>query len=224
MIIYGWNTKTLKQSPFEGQECVSCQSKTTHIVVSASYAHIFWIPIFPYKKTLQIVCTSCGYAAKAREVSDEVSGVAKTLKKSVRIPFYLYSGLILLFIGIAAIAYSGNATQDRYKEYIENPQADDIYTLYNKEEPTEYKYSLWKVVAVNGDSVNISPNAFQYNRHPEKLDEEDGFYDVYFTYHKAQVLSLFDSKEIKKVQRGIGFGTGYNREIPYTPEDSPDTN
>ncbi len=178
----------------------------------------------PIEKSIDLVCTSCKQAVKAREVSEEVSEMSKALKKSVRIPFYLYSGLIVFLIGIAAIIYTGNAAQDRYKEYIENPQANDIYTLHNKDEPTEYKYYLWKVTEVAGDSVYVSPNSFQYNYIPSKLEEEDGFFDVQFIMNKSDVRDLFEENVIKQVDRGFKAGSGFERQLEYTGEDSPDSN
>jgi hypothetical protein len=215
MLIYGWASKTLKTARFKGDKCSNCQSEERFIIVSASYAHIFWIPLFPYKKSLEIGCASCSQTYAAKNASDDLKGIAKKLKASVKTPWYLYSGLIIVALLIGLFVFQDFQQKQEYKSYLSQPQKDDIYTLYDAEETTEYKYYLWKVIEVNGDSVNIAPNSFQYNMSPTKLDQADGFYDIYYTYHKDYLINLFEEGALKQVQRGLGFGTGFGREIPY---------
>lgn len=221
MIVYGWNSKVLKESPFPGQKCIACNAEDTHVIVSASYAHIFWIPLFPYKKQLTIVCGNCGMNTKPKEVSPEVKQIADQLKSSVRIPVYMFSGsgLIALLIGIFAVI--GFMDDKKIQGYLNEPQINDIYYLYNDEETSDYKFYLWKVIDVREDSIDVSPNTFHYNHKPTRLEPEDGFYNYYYTVHKTRFSELFDENVVRHVMRGFDSGAGFERKIEYTEEDSP---
>lgn len=213
MVIYGWSSKKLKQAPFSGKSCSNCQNENTLIIVSSSYAHIFWIPLFPFKKTLSIVCSNCKHEEKAKDASDEVKDISKKLKASVKTPWYLFSGSILAALIIGFFIIQGVVEQKKHETYLENPEVNDIYILYNADEETEFKYHLWKVVDVKGDSVNMSSASFQYTYPPNRLDPEDGFYDVYFTYHKNDMLELLQTDQLKTVKRGVT--EGFDRSIRY---------
>ncbi len=176
MIVYGWNSKELKQAPFPGHICPACGAENSFIVVDASYFHVFWIPIFPYNKKLRIVCGDCGHTMKPKEVSQEVRQFAKQLKSKVKIPVWMFSGVgvvtLLIVYGIISSFLNGQ----KELEMLNDPQVNDIYFFYDSEEPTEYKYYLRKVVAVRGASIDVSPYSFSYNMEPEELEMEDGFF------------------------------------------------
>lgn len=224
MIIYGWKSTDLKKSPELGEACVKCGKHTTQVAVTASYFHVFWIPVFPYRKTYEVDCSSCNYIARPNELPEKARRSAKSLKRSVRAPLYMYSGIILIILAIAYVSYNIKATEQQYLDYIDNPQANDIYHLYKEDEPTEYKYSLWKVTEVAGDTVYVSPNSFQYNFIPSKLEDEDGFFDVQYIMNKSDVRDLFEEDVIRQVDRGFKAGSGFERQIEYTGEDSLESN
>jgi len=215
MLIYGWNSKHLKDAPFPGQKCQNCDAEDCHILISASYAHIFWIPIFPYRKSLKIVCTNCEHAASPKSVSNEVRAFAKELKKKVRIPIWMFSGSGL----VAGLIFYGIITSfisvQKELGLLENPEVNDLYYFYDEDETTEYKYYLRKVMQVRGDSVDIAPNSFQYNWEATALDSEDGFYDIYYTLHKQDLIDLYNDDVIRTVKRGLPEGNGFERELIY---------
>ena len=219
MIVYGWNSKVLKESPFPNHTCESCDSTNSFVVVSASYAHIFWIPLFPYKKKLDIVCGSCGLDTKPKYVSEEVKQLAKKLKSSVRIPFYLFSGVGVIGALVIYLIINGSLVGQKMEEFLQEPQANDIYFLYDKTEPTEFKHYLWKAREVKGDTVYITYNGFSYNKRPDELKQEDGFYNISVPMHKSALLKLYEQDELRTVQRGYDFGTGFGKEIELTEED-----
>lgn len=215
MVVYGWNSKVLKEAPFNGHQCPSCKNEATHIVVFGSYFHVFWIPLFPYRKYLRIICDNCQLDQKPKEVSEEVRTLAKQLKSQVRLPFYMYSGVGIITALIIFFTVQGIVDDNKFKNQLNEPQANDIYHLYNAQEPTEFKYYLWKVIDVRGDSVDVSPTSFQYNHDPYTLESEDGFYDVFYSMHKSEILELHETDVLLKVQRGYEASSGFDREIVY---------
>ena len=156
------------------------------------------------------------YKRQAKDASEEVKVMAKQLKASVSSPWYLFSGSILAVLIIGFFTIQGKLQRDKLQAYIESPEVNDVYTLYDPTEPTQYKYYLWKVIEVNGDSINVSPASFQYPIMPSSLDPEDGFYDVYFTYHKSFINELYQMKELKSIKRGVN--DRFDRSIEYTQD------
>lgn len=215
MVIYGWNSKVLKEAPFKEHKCTNCGHESTHIVVSGSYAHVFWIPAFPYKKTLRLVCDNCQHANKPKEVSEDVRSLAKQLKSKVRFPLYMFSGISILVVLIGYFSVTSVLDKQRSEEYLTAPQVNDIYYIYNENEPTELKYSLLKVIDIREDSVDVSPNSFGYNYEPSVLMEEDGFFDVYYSYHKDQLRDMYERDELKTVIRKSLENTGMDKLIEY---------
>jgi hypothetical protein len=219
MIVYGWNSKVLKESPFPGQTCVSCGAQESHILVTGSYAHIFWIPIFPYKKSLTIVCSHCSMETKPKDASPEMKEFAKQLKSTVRLPIYMFAGTAIIAVLIAFFAIQGFMKDQQIEKYLDEPQVNDIYYIYDATESTAYKYTIQKVVDVQGDSVSLTVNSFQYNYKPTTLDPQDGFYNITFTLHKDDIQSLYEGNEISEVMRGFASGSGFDRVIEFTEED-----
>lgn len=219
MIVYGWNAKVLKESPFPGQTCASCGAQESHILVTGSYAHIFWIPIFPYKKSLTIVCANCSMETKPKHASPEVKEFAKQLKSTVRLPLYMFAGTGIIAALIAFFIVQGFLNDQQIEKYLEDPQVNDIYYMYDAGESTAYKYTIRKVVDVQGDSVSLTFNSFQYNYEPTVLDPEDGFFDVNYNMHKDNIQSLYKNKDISKVMRGFASSSGFDRVIEFSEED-----
>ncbi len=220
MIIYGWNSKIIKQAPLENLTCEHCQEKNSLLTIYSRYVHIFWIPMFPYKKEALISCAHCQKATEEKHMTVDYKEKVKALKKSVPTPKYLFSGLVILALGAAYLGYAGNENTKKELSFLEQPQAGDVYRNYDETETTEYKYYLWKVADVIDDSVYVSPSSYSYNGLPTKLEPEDGFYDAYFAVHKDLLIEMYDKGEIKSVLREYAPETGFDRMISYPLLDS----
>lgn len=220
MIIYGWNSKILKQAPLENYPCPSCQRNESQIIILAKYVHIFWIPVFPYKKSAMVFCTQC------RLETDDENAIMigtdnraiKKLKSAVALPIYLFSGLIIILLAIGYFTYAGAQDEKRDAGYIDSPLAGDVYLLKNEQDTTGYKYYLMKVRDVTGDSLWVSYSSYQYNGIVSKLEPEDGFYDVVYQIHKSFIKDFQQSGELQKVMRDYTESSGFNRDIEYRDE------
>lgn len=100
MIIYGWNSKELKKTAELGEPCVKCAKHTTVVGATAHYFHVFWIPIIPYRKPVEVICENCNYIARVSELSEQAKAKVKRVKRSIQAPIYMYSGLLLIIIAI----------------------------------------------------------------------------------------------------------------------------
>ena len=220
MIIYGWNNRVIKEAPIEKVPCGHCGNENVRVKIVGHYAHIFWIPLFPYKKKGYFECDHCKHAVEDSSLVDQLKEMMTQLKKSVRFPRYMFSGSAIVIAFIAWMFVSSKMEDNRELEYISNPQVGDIYHYKDVEEPTEYKYTCWKAVETFGDSLYIIQNAFGYNMIPKKFEPEDAFVDYYFVVDKSSLQELYESGEIVKIQRDYSESTGFNRIMEYVPQDS----
>jgi hypothetical protein len=220
MIVYGWNAKNIRQAPLENYECTQCQQKQSVIVIFAKYVHLFWIPVFPYKKTAIIVCTHCKHETEEKAITLGTKDAIQQLKSAVPIPKYLFSGLALITLAIAYFTYKGIKDNEKEQAYLSNPQAGDIYLMKSEEEKGPYKYFLTKVRKVEGDSLWVSYSSFGYNGMVTKLDPKDGFYNVMYSMHKDGIKDFSKSGELKKVMRDYSASDGFDREVEFQEPDS----
>ncbi|MEM9329382.1 MAG: hypothetical protein AAGA85_27220 [Bacteroidota bacterium] len=218
MIIYGWNSKNLKQAELSSYECPECQKKGSLLAIFSSYVHIFWIPLFPYRKSAQIYCTNCQLSREEKDLTEEMKSQVKLLKSAVKTPIYMFSGLGLVALFIAYTSYSGIKTGNLQQGYINDPQVGDVYVLKDLEDSTAYDHYLLKVTDALNDSLVVSFNTFVYNGIIEELDPEDGFMTVGYAIHKDQVKEFDRTGELRKVIRGYGERSGFDRVVDYPTE------
>ena len=220
MIVYGWNSKNIKQAPLDGYECPSCKEKNSHLAIFAHYAHIFWIPLFPYKKSAQISCLHCQLATEEKGMPEDMKGKIKQLKSAVGIPKYMFAGLILIGLGIAYFSYSSSQNARLEQEYINSPQVGDVYILKDSEESSEYNHYLLKVNDVVDDSLVVAFNSYSYNGIIEELDPDDGFFNITYSIHKDAVKEYDETGDLKKVLRDYSASAGFDRVLEYQIQDS----
>lgn len=220
MIIYGWNSKNIKQAPLEGYECASCQQKNSFIAIFADYVHIFWIPLFPYRKSAIISCAQCQLVTREKGMPSEMKAKMKQLKSAVSIPKYLFSGLAIIILAIAYFTYSGNQSSKQEQSMIDKPQIGDVYVLKSPTEETEYDYYFMKVNDVYGDSLLVTVSSYQYNGMVSKLDPNDGFLNISIAMHKDGIKDYDESGELRKVIRDYDPSSGFDRVIEYGLPDS----
>jgi transcription elongation factor Elf1 len=215
MIVYGWNAKNIKQAPLENYECPQCQQKQSVLVIMAKYVHLFWIPVFPFKKSALIVCNNCRKETEEKSIALSAGVSVAQLKSTVPIPKYLFSGLAILIAAISYIVYLGIEEDKQEQAYIAAPAVGDVYIVKSAEETSQYNHILFKIREVHGDSVYISYSSFGYTGMITQLDPKDGFYDMMYSVHK-DFLKKFDEKgELKKVFRGYSASAGFDQEVKF---------
>lgn len=219
MIIYGWSTKNIKQAPLADHECPQCHQKQSVLVIVAKYAHIFWIPVFPFGKTATIVCSNCKHEIPEKAISLGPTVSIKQLKAAVPIPKYLFIGLALIVGAIGYFIFDSAQEDQRKASYVETPQVGDVYLIKNPDEPSEFKHYLMKIRDVAGDSIWVSYSSYNYNGIVSKLDPNDGFYDIMYAMHKDGIREINDAGDLIKVMRDYSSSSGFDREIQFVEPD-----
>jgi len=76
------------------------------LMITSSYFHIYYIPLFPVSKEVNIVCQTCGLKNYGLPLNSKVVSNAAELKNKFRHPWYTYIFLgLVIFLIIAAIIF-----------------------------------------------------------------------------------------------------------------------
>ena len=220
MIIYGWNSKNIKQAELESYNCPECGEKKSVIAIFAHYVHIFWIPLFPYKKSASIVCSHCQLATEEKTMSSEMKGTISQLKSTVSTPKSLFSGLLLLAVAVVFFSFRSYQNEQLEQSYLENPQIGDVYVLKDLEESSEYKHFLMKINEIESDSLWVSFNSYSYTDIITELDPRDGFYNYEYSIHRSALDEFQQTGELKKIIREYTASAGFERIIEYDQVDT----
>ena len=202
MIIYGTNGAHVRTAQLPGVTCPGCAtSNTLQLSVFSRYAHIYWIPLFPYSKPTVTQCSHCQQAWEEKTIPSELRNLAQTLKKETRAPLLHWAGLAIVaaLIGWGAVAGMWDGREN--KSFLAAPRVGDIYTVREKE--GEGDYSLLKVVSVKGPTVDVVPNEYQIdNNHPiDKLNAPAKYSKKSFALSKFELQIMQNKGLLTDVDR-----------------------
>jgi hypothetical protein len=202
MIIYGTNGAHVRTAQLPGVACPGCDtSDTLHLSVFSRYAHIYWIPLFPYSKPTVTQCSHCQQAWEEKTIPSELRNLAQTLKKETRAPLLHWAGLAIVaaLIGWGAVAGMWDGREN--KSFLAAPRVGDIYTVRAK--AGDKDYSLLKVVGVKGPTVDVVSNEFTVNSsHPiEKLNTPDKYNKESFSLSNFELQIMQNKGQLTDVDR-----------------------
>ncbi|MGG9962884.1 zinc-ribbon domain-containing protein [Ferruginibacter sp. SUN106] len=203
MIIYGNKaTKTGHQSLFNSK-CSHCGTKgSLEMYTFSRYFHIFWIPVFPYRKEAVTQCNHCKQVLKKKEFSADLLSDYEEMKVNTKTPYWQFIGLLLFIFLIIAVVNSIREDNKRDIAYLTTPKTGDIYEIYTVGEG----YTLYKVSDVKTDSVYVIFNKYQSNKksglNQSKMTEAGSFIEEeYLPIAKKDLLKMKDKGEIEGVRR-----------------------
>lgn len=161
MIVYGNKaTKTGHQNLF-GTKCSHCGTRDSlEMYTFSRYFHLFWIPVFPYKKEAVTQCNHCKQVLNKKEFPSELLSQYEEMKTTAKTPYWQYIGLLIFGGLILLLVFSIQEDDKRDKAYLAAPKAGDIYEI----KTTDGAYTLYKVSQVTADSVYVLFNQFQSNK------------------------------------------------------------
>ncbi|MFT5913615.1 MAG: hypothetical protein ACJAWV_002678 [Flammeovirgaceae bacterium] len=217
MIVYGWNSKLLKEGEMKST-CLDCEHEGQLIAVHGSYAHVFWIPFFPYKKSSVKVCPNCQKVTESKHMMQEEKAQHKALRSATPFPKWMFSGLALVAVLIVTIGFTSYQSDLEKENFVANPKVGDVYNMKDLSGVGEYDYYFMKVIGIEDDSLNISPSESTYNMPSSKMLSGDEFLPISYNIHKSEVLSYSESGELIDIYRNYDESTGFNNEVEITEE------
>lgn len=203
MIVYGHRaTKTGHQSLF-GVKCPHCEAKDSlEMYTFSRYAHIFWIPLFPYKKEAVTQCNHCKQILSKKEFTSGIQAKYEEMKLNIKTPYWQFIGLAAIAFIVILGVYTGIQDDKRDKAFLNAPKAGDIYEIRT----TGGQYTLYKVAEVKKDTVYVMFNEFETNKKSglsgkEFVLEDNYLKDGYQPFSKSDLLKMKESGEIQAVNR-----------------------
>lgn len=167
MIIYG-SRATQVASQNINTPCPGCAAQNSlSMHVFQHYAHIFWIPVFPFRKTGTSECSNCKQVLQKKEFSEELKEKYSQLKSISKTPFWTFTGVILIIAVAIYMNFHEAENSKKNASLILAPMEGDIYEikLGSKE------FTLYKVEFLSDDTVFFRP-------HNYVSDKENGIDDL----------------------------------------------
>jgi hypothetical protein len=168
MIIYGTRAKALATEQVV-DACPNCNSRNTvHISVLQQWAHIFWIPLFPFGKTGVSQCTHCKQVLKLKEMPAGLRLSYDNIKAQTKTPVWTFAGLMLIAVVAVAITFYEQQKSQRVTQMIPSLKKGDIIHL----RLSDTTFIVEKVSRVKGDTVFLLYSKYQINRFMDISDLE----------------------------------------------------
>jgi hypothetical protein len=184
--------------------CYPCKAFEREVTVYMPYFHLCLIPVFPIgKRQIEVRCTNCGDDTKSENI-------LRKYEKRAKIPFYLFSALILAAcIGAYWIYWNSNNQKNR-AEYVANPKVGDVYTISESRNDGTAYYFL-RVAEIKGDTVMAIHSSLEYNYFVNYMVGDDHFVkDDTSLYVRKHLKDMLENGEIYMVRRKYGKGSGFN--------------
>ncbi|WP_299769082.1 hypothetical protein [uncultured Dokdonia sp.] len=201
MIIYGTKPVHLKTVENRIVKCGNCDTQG-HMAFyySSSHFHVFWIPMFPYRRKGGSSCTNCGEELKPKQMPEHVKRAYKETKKEVKLPIWQFSGLALIALLIAYSIYASGKTSDQKDAYIASPRTGDVYSY----ETENGYYSTLKIAEITSDSLYVIPNEYEVERAYGiyKIDKPENYASDYiYGISRDEIERMYVDKEIYSIER-----------------------
>lgn len=211
LFLFGTGSTHLTSKHFEQGTCSGCGQKGhIHCSIIGKYAHVFWIPFFPYEKEVIAQCHYCKRQYVLHEMPPEVQAEITQIKRATRHPFWHWLGLILAALFIASIIVTVIVTNKERNQnnsaYIANPQVADVYCYKYKEDNSSYNYSLMRIEAIRNDSLFFADNNYgcKYSSDVPKLNIESQYdTEELIVYTLDELKELLKSGDIVDIYRNL---------------------
>jgi hypothetical protein len=162
IFIFGTRESHLRTIPTPGHACPACaNNEALSLLFFSRYAHLFFVPLFPVSRRMQVVCANCRQSGSESAIPASLLPSAKHLQKQTGRPWWQFIGLMLVgaavaFFAVAALTAKPKAEQDKEElARLRQPQVGDVYVLNTADKGNVLLLRVQKVVP---DSVYVSPS------------------------------------------------------------------
>jgi hypothetical protein len=201
MIIYGTNGTHLRTQELPGVACPACNhSHSLRTSLYSRYAHVYWIPFFPYTKLTAVQCGACQSLWENKQVPASIAPAVREVQQQTRHPYWTWAGLAAI-VAIAAFGFLASIRDHHTDEaLLLEPRAGDIYTVRLD---SAGMYSLMKVQRVGGNNVELVANEYQIdNASPiHKLNSPDKYSKEPFTLTRLELQIMRRKDQLTDVDR-----------------------
>lgn len=203
MIFYGTRATNIKNGQIRNVTCPNCETNTSMTYsVFGKYAHIYWIPLFPYKKVGVTECNECKKTFEFKELPAEIQTKLTREKENnpPKYPIWYFSGLFIIVLLIGYGIYSSQKKDADTQAFYENPKEGDIYET--KTETGAFTTMKFIAESKNKDSLYFYVNEMEIDNSSaiNQIDIEKYYKEIY-SFEKTYLDSLYKAKYIYKINR-----------------------
>jgi hypothetical protein len=200
MIIFGSRETYIGTARLRNGTCPACGQMDVLVVnMYCEYFHLFWIPMFPFRRRALAECRNCEHAIENRYMEGDVRDDYKEAKRSNRIPLWQFSGTVLLVLIIAQSIYSAQREKNRELDYISNPMAGDVveYKTEDKE------YSTFRIIQVTTDSLLVLFNDYvtTLSSGIPEIDVDSCYGQEYYYISRKDMEQMYNEYVIYDINR-----------------------
>lgn len=203
MIVYGWKGSHIKSGQIINTNCTQCETNTSMIYsIFGQYAHIYWIPLFPYKKKTFVECSNCKKTFDKYTFTDEIKSKIKRENEkngNSRYPFWMFSGVIII-AGLIGYSYLNDILVDNEEDkLIKDPKIGDIYhvRLFNGH------FSSFRIDKVQRDNLDITLNDYETDlmSSVDEINISENFTNQKINISPLRLYSLYKQDTIYTIER-----------------------
>ena len=173
MIIYGSKSSHLNSTSLEDATCPNCESVGQMFMsVYSNYAHVFWIPFFPFSKKVYASCNHCKATYTLNELPPELKDRCYTFQKSQKKPLWQFAGLAGIILCIIVLNIMTGIALHQTDTYFNNPMVNDVYKV-----KYEKNYSTMKIVEISGETIFFAENEYYVSSisKTSEIDEDENY-------------------------------------------------
>lgn len=198
MIIYGSKGTVLAGESVKCN-CPNCEAQNSiQMYIAQRYAHVYWIPLFPTKKSAISECNNCKQVLDQKDFPHSFDRAHDTLKSNTKAPWWTYIGVILIGVLIVVGVITSQQNDKENAEFILEPKPGDVYEVKLRSN----EYTLYKVDRVEGNIVYLFENQYSVDKSSgfRKLKKKP-YYEDSSPVLKSDLKNMLDSGEIMDVDR-----------------------
>jgi len=221
MIIYGWQERSSKPKRLNSISCTKCGQGGVHSFTTFRYFHLYWIPVFPYSKKLWLTCEHCQATYEPDQKAIE-SSTPGTKLEAERAPLYYFSGIAVLILIFAGVAWSEMKDSEQYRAMLLQPKVGDLIVM-KLEEPQdpEMKFGVARVLSVDEKEIQVTPSNYLFSTTSSTLSSNskkillglNGFAQDVWRYERPRLIELFDKGSITATLRDERFLAPANEQV-----------
>ncbi|MGX7668502.1 hypothetical protein [Flavobacterium pedocola] len=203
MIIYGTKGSNIKNGQIINTECPNCNTKSTmDYSIFGKYAHVYWIPFFPYTKLTFVECGNCKRTFEKNDFTPEITQKLEHEKNKngkLFFPVWMFSGIAIVALISGFGIYQSNVDDENDKAYLNDPKVNDVYHLKTE----NGFFTSAKVTNVDKDSVYLSFNTYEINQETgiSDIDIAKNYEKESYGISRERITELFKKDTIYSVKR-----------------------
>ena len=201
MFFFGSKKKVIKSGQISNVVCFNCKENALMwYTIESSYFHLYWIPMFPYKKRTHVECLDCGTLLASKSFSEPIKNKLQRENelKPANNPIWMFSGLIILCVLIPLAFLQSSKADDTKLSYLNNPKVGDVYYLSL---PT--KYTTMKIKAIDKESIHFIKNDTTVHKITKVffINDDKYYKNQVKTYSKLELTQLLKNDSIYSIDR-----------------------